>query len=187
MSKIPKQAKKVFTGEIFDVYQWEQKMFDNTTETFEMIKRPNTLLTIATSGDKVLLAKEEQPMKKSSHTLFGGRQEKNETPLEGAKRELLEESGMKSNDWEKLHSYQATEEITNKIDWEVHYFIARNCKKIQDQKLDSGEKIETLKVSFEKFIDVFTKKQNRGHWITYYLKKLKTENKLEEFRKKIFK
>ena len=36
--KVPKQAKRVFKGVIFDVYQWEQEMFDGTKEIFEKLK-----------------------------------------------------------------------------------------------------------------------------------------------------
>ncbi len=39
--KIPPNAKRVFKGIIFDVYQWQQKMFDGSKETFEMLKRAN--------------------------------------------------------------------------------------------------------------------------------------------------
>jgi len=183
MGKIPKQAKKVFTGEIFDVYQWEQKLFDNSTATFEMLNRADTALVIATKGDKIYLAKEEQPTKKMPHTLFGGRIEKGEKPLEAAKRELLEESGMVSNDWELMHSYQPL----HKLDWEISYFIARDCEKIQKQNLDAGEKIEILGYSFEEFFTAMTKDTTYGHWLAFYLLKLKSEGKLEDFRKKIFK
>ena len=94
MSKIPKQAKKVFSGEIFDVYQWPQKMYDGSTANFEMIKRANTALIIPILEDKILMIEEQQPGKKYDHTLVGGRQEKNETILACAKREFLEETGL---------------------------------------------------------------------------------------------
>ena len=180
--KIPKQAKKVFTGEIFDTYQWDQELFDNSTATFEMLKRPDTVLVISTKGDKILVAEEEQPMKKSPHTLFGGRREDGEKPLEGAKREFLEESGMISDDWELLHSY----EPLSKIEWEIHYFIARDCKKIQEQELEPGEKIKVLELNFDEFFEVMTKDIAHSHWLAFYLLKLKSEGRLEEFRKKIF-
>jgi len=32
--KIPKDAKLVFKGKIFDVYQWQQKVYDGTTVTY---------------------------------------------------------------------------------------------------------------------------------------------------------
>lgn len=52
--KIPEDAKLVFKGVIFDVYQWEQEMFDGTYETFEAIKRVGTVQIIPTIGDKAL-------------------------------------------------------------------------------------------------------------------------------------
>ena len=37
--KIPKNATKVFSGKTFDVYQWEQEMFDGSKKIFEKLKR----------------------------------------------------------------------------------------------------------------------------------------------------
>ena len=53
--KIPQQAKKVFKGTIFSVYQWQQKMFDGTFQTFEMLKRAYTIEVIASAGDKIFM------------------------------------------------------------------------------------------------------------------------------------
>jgi ADP-ribose pyrophosphatase len=41
---IPENAKKVFDGIIFDIYQWEQEQFDGTIKTFEKAKRPDTVV-----------------------------------------------------------------------------------------------------------------------------------------------
>ena len=46
---IPANAKKVFHGVIFDVYQWEQEMFDGTKEIFEKLKRPDTVVVFPCS------------------------------------------------------------------------------------------------------------------------------------------
>src|SRR3990167_6673441 len=100
MGKIPPQAKKVFSGVIYDVYQWEQAMFDGSPAIFEMLRRPNTVCVIPMVGDQILLAFEEQPNKGPHWTLFGGRQEQDETPIQAAQRELLEESGYVSDNWE---------------------------------------------------------------------------------------
>lgn len=51
--KIPINARRVFKGIIFDVYQWEQKMFDGNFKTFEMLKRPNTVEIIAIRDNKI--------------------------------------------------------------------------------------------------------------------------------------
>ncbi len=182
--KIPPQAKKVFTGEIFDVYHWDQEMFDGSHQTFEMLRRPDTTQVIATSGDKILMAYEEQPAKQGKYmTFFGGRIEKGEEPLAGAKRELLEESGMESNDWELFH----TEVDFGKIEWTIFTYIARNCTKTAKQSLDVGEKITIKEFSFEEFIEACTAPGFVSVGMSMYLLRLQREpEKLEEFRKKIF-
>ena len=58
---IPRHAKRVFKGEIFEVYQWPQEMFDGSIKTFEMVRRPDTVATIAVIEDKIIVLEEEQP------------------------------------------------------------------------------------------------------------------------------
>lgn len=41
---VPDAAQHVFEGMIFDVYQWPQKLFDGSEHTFEMLKRPDTVV-----------------------------------------------------------------------------------------------------------------------------------------------
>ena len=69
---IPDNAKKVFTGITYDVYQWEQKMFDGTYSTFEILKRRLGVQVIVVIKDKILLLKEEQPGKGKFISLVGG-------------------------------------------------------------------------------------------------------------------
>lgn len=180
---IPKQAKRVFKGKIFDVYQWQQKMFNDSYETFEMLKRPNTIEVLPIMGDKIVLINEEQPILPLQYGIIGGRQDKNETPLECAKRELLEETGLASDDWELW----LTHEPFNKIEWTMHRFIARNCKKVAKQKLDSGERIQLKFVSFDKFMKIITGDNFRSQDLTLDALKICYTNKLKEFRKKLFK
>ena len=150
-AKIPKGAKLVFKGKIFDVYQWEQLMFDGSYTTFERLRRPYTVSILATFKGKVVLTQEEQPAsaKRENH-LFAGRMEKGESPIKAAKRELLEESGMVSNNWHLLKVF----EPVSKMDWKVYLFSAANCRKISGQNLDNGERIKVKKVSFEKFMSL---------------------------------
>lgn len=181
--QIPKEAVKKFTGVIFDVYQWEQKMFDGSTETFEMLKRPDTVQVIATADDKVFVGFESQPTKENFYALFGGRVDENENTLDAAKRELLEESGMASNDWELYKKYSPY----HKIDWTSHVYIARNCQKIAKQTLDAGEKINVKELSFDDFINVVTNENFQAKEITIDILKMTNNGTLDKFRKNIFK
>jgi ADP-ribose pyrophosphatase len=182
--KIPEGAKKVFEGVIFDVYQWEQRMFDGSTATFEALKRPNTVQIIPVKDSKILLAYESQPNRPSTYTFFGGRVEKGEKPINAAKRELLEETGLESEDWELFKAF----EFESKIEWTIHLYIARVCKKVSEPNLDSGEKIEIKAVDFDQFLKITADESFWGQQIANDIFRLKESPKqLTEFKKKLFK
>jgi ADP-ribose pyrophosphatase len=90
---LPPDAKLVFKGAIFEVWQWEQKMFDGSTQIFEKVKRPDSADVIAVVGDKIVIETQEQPHRSPFTCIPGGRCDENENPMDGAKRELLEETG----------------------------------------------------------------------------------------------
>jgi ADP-ribose pyrophosphatase len=179
--KLPKQAKRVFKGVIFDVYQWPQKMFDGSMKPFEMLKRTSSVRVIATQGNKILLNLEQQVNTKPYYGTFGGRMDKGETPLQTAKRELKEESGMESSDWKELFYY----EPYDKMDFQVHVFVARNCKKVAEQNLDSGEKISIKSVSFNEFIKIVASDRYIGNHTALYMLRMCHQGKIRELKKKI--
>ncbi len=73
---IPGNARLVFKGVIFDVYQWEQELFDGTKTTFEKLKRPDTVVVFPVlPNGKILLTKQEQPGKEPFIGATGGRAE----------------------------------------------------------------------------------------------------------------
>lgn len=146
---LPKNAKSVFKGKIFEVWQWDQKMFDGSVEIFERLVRPDTAQVIAAVGAKILIQEQEQPDKAHSFaSIPGGRCEEGEDPLAAAKRELLEETGYVSDDWVIWRK----EQPIGKIIWTVHTYIARNCRYEKTPALDAGEKIKTRLISFDDFL-----------------------------------
>lgn len=146
---IPSHAKLAFKGKVFEVWQWEQKLFDGTVKIFEQLKRSNTAQIISVVGNHIIIQIEEQPNKsKPFLSLPGGRCNLDEEPLEAAKRELLEESGYTSNDWALCKEQNSV----GGIDWVVYTYIARKCVFQELPKLDSGEKISTRLVTFEEFL-----------------------------------
>jgi 8-oxo-dGTP pyrophosphatase MutT (NUDIX family) len=150
---MPPDAKLVFKGVIFDVYQWEQEMFDGTKSTFEKLKRADTTVVIPiTSEGKIILTLQEQPGKAPFIGCAGGRLEPNEDPLESAKRELLEETGYEAGEMVLWRALQPV----SKLDWVIYTFIAKDCRKVAEQKLDAGEKIELKLLDFEEFVETTT-------------------------------
>ncbi len=148
---LPEHAKAVFTGKIFDVYQWEQELYDGRSVTFEKLKRPDTVVVFPVLDDgSILLTEQEQPGKAPFIGGCGGRVEDGEDILEAAKRECLEETGYEASDWVLWKA----EHPASKIDWVIYVFIAKGCKKVSDQNLDGGEKVDLKVVTFEEFIQI---------------------------------
>jgi ADP-ribose pyrophosphatase len=148
---IPKEAELVFKGNLFDVYQWQQEMFDGSYQTFEMLRRPDAALIIAIDGDQIVLLDEEQPGGiVQNNRLPGGRIEPGEDPLVGAKRELEEEIGERYAKWALLEVSQPA----IKIEWFVYVYVA--VDKIGEVPLahEPGERITVKRVSFDEFKDV---------------------------------
>jgi hypothetical protein len=40
------------------------------------------------------------------------------------------------------------------MDWGIHVFVARDCKFIQEQRLDAGEKIQISWVTLDELLDL---------------------------------
>lgn len=178
---IPKNAKQVFKGKIFDVYQWQQELFDGSLATFEKIKRSDTVNVIpVTKEKKIILAEQEQPGEEPFIGTLGGRIDKGEMPLEAAKRELLEETGYKAD---KYLLWDAAQ-IFPKVDWAVYTFIAKGCAKVGEMKLEAGERIKLRLVSFDEFLEIIFQENFRDFEIAIKIfRMMKDKRKLEETRK----
>ena len=183
--KIPQRAKKVFEGVIFDVWHWEQEMFDGTTKTFEALTRPDTAVIIPLIGDKMYIQNEEQPGMPPELGFPAGRFDPGESdPLLVAKRELLEETGYTSDDFILFRSFPSEGKIIST----VHIVVARNVYKVSEPSLDGGEKIHDTKlVTFDEFLELATDQKFSIGKLQYdCFRALRDPAFKEEFRKSIF-
>lgn len=148
-TKVPKHAKQVHKGVIFDVYQWKQKMYDGSNRIFEILKRQHSVLVIATIGNKIIIQRQKQPRMDWFYSVPSGRMDKpGESPKNAALRELLEETGMKPK---RIRLWKVIKR-SGKVIFNVYIFIANDCKKVAEPELDGGEKIKTQLVTFDQFI-----------------------------------
>lgn len=149
---IPEDAERVFEGVLFDVYQWRQKMFDGSVSTFEGLKRADSALIIGIDeSDHIILLNEEQPHKRPSIRLPGGRVDAvDASTLEAAKREMSEETGYVFKQWRLIH----VNRVTSKIDWFIHYYLAYDiAEKLKPSHETGGESIQVLRLSYDEALD----------------------------------
>ncbi len=144
---VPDNASRVFRGQIFDVYQWPQAMFDGTTKTFEMLRRPDTVQVIVVRGTDILLVEDEQPGRSAPTHFPGGRADDTDASwLAAAQRELREETGCVCKKWRLV----AAPQPIIKIEWFTPIFLATDIAEQHAQQLDQdGEKITLQWRSFD--------------------------------------
>lgn len=180
---LPKEAKRVFKGVLFDVYQWDQEMFDGSVQTFEKLKRADTVMIVPVTKDgKIILTEQEQPGKRPFISVVGGRVENGENIQDAAQRELFEEAGCKTD---KLLLWNAIQPV-GKIEWAVYTFIAKNCEIVSKPELDAGEKIKLKLVTFEEFIEIVEREDFDDLEIVMKIAEAKTDpQKMAALRRKL--
>ena len=179
---IPKYAKKVFDGILFDVYHWKQEMFDGSFKTYEVLKRKTDTVNVypVTKEGKIILTRQVQPGGGPFIGCLGGRMDKSEDPLFAAKRELLEESGYQAKNWKLWFTVQPAE----KVNWAVYTFIVKDLEKVKAPDPGSGEKIGLVEYDIDEFLKLTAKDEYRDKEVSLEVFRIYNNTKeLEKLRK----
>jgi ADP-ribose pyrophosphatase len=143
-------SEKVFGGVRWDIYQWQQKMFDGSTETFELAKRDDTVIIIPLiDEDHILAVSERQPhWDKDGLVLVAGMVHKEEDIELAARRELEEETGYIFKDFYLVD----VDYPTPGVEWGTYTYIATNLVGQKEKSLDAGEQNSIVILSMDELI-----------------------------------
>lgn len=126
-----------------------------------------------TTDGKTIIAVEPRVFTKNTVGIGfpAGYIEEGEKPIEAAKRELLEETGYTTDDLVEVGTFYQDQGCSAAFN---HYFIASNCKKVSEQKLDSSEIIKYFLVNGDELNELLEKGYITGLNSAYLIEKVKS-------------
>jgi ADP-ribose pyrophosphatase len=130
------------------VKAWEGKRFAVEVDgDVEIARTPPAVTIVAVDADgRIVLVRQPRPAAgKSLVELPAGVIDEGEEPLESARRELREETGLRGGTWRELAAFWASPGFTDEF---VTVFAAEGLEE-GEPELDEGEEIEVVRWTVE--------------------------------------
>ena len=136
----PDSEELVYAGKQIDVAveRWGERQR-------EVVRHPGAVAVVAVdgSGRVVLVRQRREPARRELLELPAGTLEPGEQPLETARRELREETGLTGGDWSELAGFWSSPGF---LDERVHVFAAERLQE-GDAEPDGDESVELVRWS----------------------------------------
>lgn len=142
----------VYDGRLFRLVRENVTLENGITTDLDIIRHPGAAAIVPAHGyDSIVLIKQyRHAVGEHIWEIPGGAFDKNEDPLECAKRELLEETGYTATFWEKLGVISPVPAYS---DERIHVYFAANLTK-ESQNLDKDEILRVYVLKVPKVLDM---------------------------------
>ena len=107
------------------------------------------IVALTKDNEVVLIRQYRHGVREVLWEIPGGVVEDGEDPLDGVRRELLEETGYTASEFIQVGKAYPNPALQTNT---VHYYLALNAEKVTGQSLDDGEDIEVHLVPLEELI-----------------------------------
>ena len=143
-----KMKQKILKSEKFPIYR-HTSIINGKKISRDMLHRPNASAIIAFKNNKILVVSQNRFPNEINIEIPSGNIEKNETPIEAAHRELLEETGYQAKKIVPLVSFHTTIGYSTQ---KIFCFIAKDFVKIAEPNLDEGELLKPKFIQYKKLM-----------------------------------
>ena len=144
------KKKKLFKGKSFDVSIYNFNISGKKIQ-HEIIEQNSAAAVLAIEKNKIIMIRQFRYPHKQVLEIPAGIRNKNETSLNCAKRELLEETGYSATDLKHLTRYYPVQGHNLQY---IDCFVATKLKKISEPKLDDDEFVTVEKIPLKKIISM---------------------------------
>jgi ADP-ribose diphosphatase len=146
-------GERVYDGVLLKVQRDRVRLPDGSEGTREYIRHPGAVAIVPVFDDgRVLLERQfRYPHRRVFIELPAGNLEPGEPHLDTAKRELLEETGYSAAQWTRLGVIHTAIAYTDEA---IELFLAKKLKNEGKPRLDAGEFVETIALSFDAAIEM---------------------------------
>jgi ADP-ribose pyrophosphatase len=139
-------------GRVFNLVRENVTLTNGVTVDLDMVDHPGASAMVPFSDKSTIIL-----VRQYRHAIGGciweipaGTLDPDETPLECAKRELIEETGFSANMWKKMGEITP---VPGYSDERIHMFLAANLVS-SEQKLDKDEMLNVHKVKIDDAIEM---------------------------------
>lgn len=127
-------------------------------DEFYVLEYPDWVNVIAETEDGMYVMERQyrHGLGKTCFEIPAGVIEEGETPLEAAKRELMEETGYGDGEWMEIMTLSGNSSTTNNMS---HCFLAKGVKPMQGQSLDRTEDLQVVLLRKDEVKDLMINNQ----------------------------
>ncbi len=145
-------VEKIFDGKVIKVRREKVELPDGKTSMRELIAHPGGVGVIAVDEDRQVFMVSQYRIAARSMMLEipAGKLEYGENPLECGKRELIEETGYKANEFTHLGEYYATPGYCEE---KLNIYLAHELEFV-GQNLDDGEFLNVTKYPLDELYNM---------------------------------
>jgi len=151
--------REVYRGRVIRLVERDFRLPNGRRTTFSVVEHPGAvaIVPVFENGDVMLLRQFRPSIGAELYEIPAGTLEEGESPLETARREIVEETGHRARKWSKIAEFYTAPGFCTEI---MHVFVARDLVPAEAEG-DPDEVIRPVRVPFRRALDLVWRRKVR--------------------------
>lgn len=143
----------LYRGRIVNIRQDRVKISGGQTAFREVVEHPGAVAVIAINENKevVLVRQHRQPAGEVLLEIPAGKLEPGESPVDCARREMIEETGYDAEKYDQLTCFYPSPGFCDEI---IYLFCAEKLKRAERETTDPEERVSAVHINLEKALEM---------------------------------